>query len=314
MFHSTRSAIAALAVCVFWTGHSQAQIAIDLTVDVSESDGIYTYVYTLENSEFSFQGINTFFLTTGKQAVVDELAAPENWFAEYAIEETTGLQISYIGGVSDDGLRCGATNADDIDPGESGTFTIKSPWGPEQQDYAIGRTTFNDESPCFFDGEQLVGMIASPSIPAVLPMFDPCDFDEDGDCDTRDINGLALTISLGDYVAKHDLTGDELVNRDDLEEFLNQVQRINGDADFNGQVEFADFLTLSGNFGKQELAWTDGDFDANGAVAFSDFLILSGNFGKGFVGAEQVPEPSAGSLIVLGLLSILARYRSRRST
>lgn len=52
-----------------------------------------------------------------------------------------------------------------------------------------------------------------------------------------------------------------------------------GDTDENGIVNFADFLTLSDNFG-QPGGWADGDFDGDGFVGFSDFLILSTNFGN----------------------------------
>lgn len=52
-----------------------------------------------------------------------------------------------------------------------------------------------------------------------------------------------------------------------------------GDVNRNGTVDFADFLILSGNFGKagaKEL----GDLDGDGTVGFNDFLVLSANFGK----------------------------------
>ena len=59
-----------------------------------------------------------------------------------------------------------------------------------------------------------------------------------------------------------------------------EPQRLPGDADENGIVEFADFLALSSNFGKENAEWKDGDFDGNGIVEFADFLALSTNFGK----------------------------------
>ena len=55
-----------------------------------------------------------------------------------------------------------------------------------------------------------------------------------------------------------------------------------------------------------------GDIDCNGKVEFADFLVLSGNFGKYVGGAESVPEPSG-----LWLLSFAAMFcglmRRRRS-
>ena len=61
---------------------------------------------------------------------------------------------------------------------------------------------------------------------------------------------------------------------------------INGDANGDGHVDFADFLALASNFGRTG-AWEDGDFTGNGIVTFEDFLILSANFD----GQQPVVEP-----------------------
>ncbi len=54
-----------------------------------------------------------------------------------------------------------------------------------------------------------------------------------------------------------------------------------GDADLDGDVDFADFNTLLGNFGAMSgVNWLDGDFDGNGFVDFNDFNTLLGNFGS----------------------------------
>ena len=52
-----------------------------------------------------------------------------------------------------------------------------------------------------------------------------------------------------------------------------------GDINGNGTVDFADFLILSQNFGKDDSSVTDGDLNQDGAVSFADFLILSERFG-----------------------------------
>lgn len=66
--------------------------------------------------------------------------------------------------------------------------------------------------------------------------------------------------------------------------------RLGGDTDLDGDVDFADFLALSRNFedgpGK---TWADGDFTGDGQVLFADFLILSGNFNGG--NGEPPPAP-----------------------
>ncbi len=53
---------------------------------------------------------------------------------------------------------------------------------------------------------------------------------------------------------------------------------IGGDVDLDYNVDFADFLILSTNFGRPG-GWSDGDFTRDGEVNFADFLILSHNFG-----------------------------------
>ena len=84
-----------------------------------------------------------------------------------------------------------------------------------------------------------------------------------------------------------------------------------GDADFDGQVAFADFLFLSSNFG-QPGGWMEGDFNCDGVVQFPDFLSLSANFGStaGNVLAN-VPEPCGGICALFGALVCLRRSRQR---
>ena len=60
---------------------------------------------------------------------------------------------------------------------------------------------------------------------------------------------------------------------------------IPGDVNLDGEVNFADFLTLSGNFGRSHVSWDHGDLNGDLKVDFADFLLLSANFGRTVNGA-----------------------------
>ena len=63
---------------------------------------------------------------------------------------------------------------------------------------------------------------------------------------------------------------------------LGEREPILKEADLNGDgsVNFADFLILSANFGKEVSSIEDGDINESGLVDFEDFLILSQEFGS----------------------------------
>ena len=59
-----------------------------------------------------------------------------------------------------------------------------------------------------------------------------------------------------------------------------------GDTDLDLDVDFADFLILSRNYGLETYTkpdgpaiWLHGDFDGDGFVGFTDFLLQSRNYG-----------------------------------
>lgn len=83
-----------------------------------------------------------------------------------------------------------------------------------------------------------------------------------------------------------------------------------GDFDGNGQVEFADFLLLSSNFGGAGDA-TMGDADCNGQIEFADFLLLSSNFGQP-AATEAVPEPRTTFGTLLLTMAALASSTARK--
>jgi len=287
----------------------QAQLITDLTVDISQdAEGLYTYVYTIENAAFSSQAVNTFFVSTGaKTDVIDIFGPNDQWIAGYDKEEVrANLQAYFITGLSADGSECGVTDEFDLNPGNSANFTIKSAWGPDTKNYTIGNTGPG----CNYVGDRIEGDILVPAILDGNPTA-PCDFDGDGDCDVVDIDNLAFTILEGNNDPIYDLSEDSSVDFADLELFLSQVGSRNGDLDLNGTVEFADFLGLSSNFGL-EAEWSGGDLNVDSTVGFPDFLILSENFGQSGAGAlAAVPEPATGGMALMFFVCCSALRRKR---
>jgi fibronectin type 3 domain-containing protein len=59
-------------------------------------------------------------------------------------------------------------------------------------------------------------------------------------------------------------------------------QRIAGDANGDGKVDFSDLLIVAQNYGmKSGATVANGDFNGDGTIGFQDLLILAQNYGKG---------------------------------
>ena len=89
-----------------------------------------------------------------------------------------------------------------------------------------------------------------------------------------------------------------------------------GDSNFDGQVNTADFDVLAGDFNSSGHKWSEGDFNFDGTVNLLDFNALATNFGlvpgPGPALVAAVPEPGSISLLLAGLLVGRRTSRGRR--
>ncbi len=89
-----------------------------------------------------------------------------------------------------------------------------------------------------------------------------------------------------------------------------------GDANLDGVIDAADYLTLKGNFaGPTSATWTDGDFDFDGAVTWLDLLALATSI-SAVVPTQpaQSPEPAALAILAVGGLAALRRRKGGLSS
>lgn len=129
--------------------------------------------------------------------------------------------------------------------------------------------------------------VPAPTIEILEQPGIPGDVNGDDVVNVADIDAVFAAVSAASSDEEFDVNEDGDVTGDDANYIVEEILDTRaGDVDLNGVVDFPDFLTLSGNFGKTEAAWSDGDFNGDGVVDFSDFLALSGNFGFDSTGDE----------------------------
>ena len=134
------------------------------------------------------------------------------------------------------------------------------------------------------------------------------DYDGDGCLGLTDIDTLGMEITSGRNHPDFDLTVDGFVNGQDRDAWLLLANRWNGDANFNGSVDFPDFLIVAEHYSTTPALWSQGDFNSDGHVQFEDFLILANNFGKSAQNSSTavVPEPSNVRLSAIALIVALS--------
>lgn len=128
------------------------------------------------------------------------------------------------------------------------------------------------------------------------------DFDDNGLYECADVDPLVTEIVAGTNDAAFDLTGDGVVNSNDLTAWLAEAGTVltasgnpilGGDANLDGTPDGRDFVIWNANKFTDVAAWCSGDFNADGTVDGQDFLIWNANKFQmaDHVGAT-VPEPT----------------------
>lgn len=164
----------------------------------------------------------------------------------------------------------------------------------------IGTSDFTDGKPDSFNG---LYSLASPTPNITAPS---CDFNGDNECSIEDIDILYRQPGLTDQQISDWLISSSAANPAGRE-FRP------GDTNLDGSIDFADFLSLSANFGiGPNSTWGLGNFNADGDVNFADFLALSGNFGFGVASSEIVPEPKP-SFAWISCCGLLLQMLSRKA-
>ena len=89
-------------------------------------------------------------------------------------------------------------------------------------------------------------------------------------------------------------------------------QRLHGDTDSDGDVDFDDFLTMQLNWGGTDRLWPQGDFNGDSTVNFDDIVEMLTHW----TGSTPVPEPGTLALLWCGAMAlpaVTARRRRRRA-
>ncbi len=104
------------------------------------------------------------------------------------------------------------------------------------------------------------------------------DFDLDGEFEAPDVDALVSAIAAGSHDPQFDLTGDGLVDFDDLEVWVLDLKgTLFGDANLDFNVDVSDFNRWNSNKFTADTLWTGGDFNADGVNDVSDFNLWNVN-------------------------------------
>ena len=156
-----------------------------------------------------------------------------------------------------------------------------------------------------------------------------CDFNGDALCDVADIDlmygagDIAAGVSVPPADSDLDLTGDNLVDQADVDQWLSDAAAENGfaasfvkgDANLDGTVNASDLNALALNWQQAGAVWSTGDFTGEGMVNASDLNLLALAWQSSIpqAAAAAVPEPATITRALLAMVLVFCG-RCRRRT
>ena len=149
------------------------------------------------------------------------------------------------------------------------------------------------------------------------------DLDGYGQLDVVDVDRLMRGIAAGTNDVRVDLTGDHLVNRDDLTVWVKDLKKTwFGDANLDGEFNSGDLVTVfaAGEYEDtivDNSGWAEGDWNADGNFDSGDLVVAfaDGGYEQGpRVVAIAVPEPTCFAILLSALVGAVNVSRTRRKS
>jgi hypothetical protein len=146
------------------------------------------------------------------------------------------------------------------------------------------------------------------------------DFNRDFALDCGDLDLLTPQINAGTNDILYDITGDQLVDFNDLEMYVWDLKNTYfGDANCDGEFNSDDLVQvliagLYENGIPDDAVWTTGDWNGDGDFTTGDLVLalVDGGYEQGpKPSAAAVPEPAGLALALLGLLGLAVARRRR---
>jgi hypothetical protein len=149
----------------------------------------------------------------------------------------------------------------------------------------------------------------------------PGDFNQNGQLDAADLDGLTSALLVGSSDGKYDLDGNGKLESNDRSIWISQLKQTHvGDSNLDGRFNSSDLVRVfqAGEFEDpfpMNSTWEEGDWNGNGDFTTADFVLAfqEGAYVAQATGslAAPVPEPAAWPVAVAAAMIISARVRRR---